>query len=189
MDHGEPSVHFSTANGSTMSRIEELKEKIDSKTLNLVLLTIVSMGMYSLLWVYRANQIISDVTKTRIVDYTYFVWISVLLGLGGTLSTSVEDHSLVLIGGLISLSGSVMYIVWAFKARKVLTEYALTEHHIYLRMNSFYTLIFSSFYINYCINDLPEEKRRQDIYRSDPPSPPPGSSRGYKARPAPTLHK
>lgn len=173
-----------------MSRIEELKDRIDSKTLNFVLLTIASMGMYTLLWVYRANQIISDVTKARIVDYTYFVWITICLGLGGTLSTLVEDPSLALIGALISLAANVMFIVWAFKARKVLIEYALAEHRIYLSMNIFYTLIFSSFYINYCINDLPEEKRRQDLYRSDPPSPPPsGSSREHKARTAPSLHK
>lgn len=150
-----------------MSRIEELKDRIDSKTLNFVLLSMVSVGMYTLLWVYRANQIISDVTKSRIVDYTYFIWITVCLGLGGLLASMEEFPGIVLIGAAISIAGNVLMILWAFKARKALVDYALTEHRIYLRMNSFYTFIFSAFYINYCINDLAEEKRRQDLFRGD----------------------
>ena len=68
-----------------------------------------------------------------------------------------------LIGGLLTLASWVLYIVWAFKAKSALQEYALTEHRLDLRLNWFYTLLFTVYYINYCANDLPEDKRRQDI--------------------------
>ena len=33
-------------------------------------------------------------------------------------------------------------------------------------MNVLYTVLFDIFYINYCINDLPEEYRRQQVLNS-----------------------
>lgn len=157
-----------------MSRIEELKDRIDSKTLNFVLLTMASLGMYALIWMYRSNQIISEVTQRRIVDLNYFIWITVCIGWSGAFGAT-EEPSLLLISAAFSIAYGVLSILWAFKARAALVEYALSEHRIYLRMNSFYTFLFQAFYINYCINDLPEEKRRQELFRGDAPSAP-GSS-------------
>lgn len=82
--------------------------------------------------------------------------------LGGALGNT-GDNALILIGSLLSLAGAVLYIVWAFRARAALQEYALNEHKIDLRMNGFYTFIFNVYYINYCINDLPEALRKQQI--------------------------
>jgi len=64
------------------------------------------------------------------------------------------------------IGSSVLYLVLAFKAKSAIQEYALNIHKIDLRMNRFYTFIFTIYYINYCINDLPEVKRKQDILNS-----------------------
>lgn len=151
-----------------MSTVNELKDKIDTKTLNLVLLTIVTAGIYLFLWLYRSNLIISDTTKVRLVDNTYIVWLAVCLGLSGAFAGTGEEIMDIL-SGILVIATNVMYIIWAFKAKKALSEYALTEHKIDLRMNAFYTFFLSVFYINYCVNDLPEEQRKQQILRSQAP--------------------
>ncbi|TWC60657.1 uncharacterized protein DUF4234 [Pseudomonas sp. SJZ080] len=145
-----------------MSTINELKDKINTKTWNLVLLSFATAGIYLILWLYKNNKIISDTTK--VVDDVYIIWIAVCAGLSGALA-NLGNVALDFTSIVLSLAGGVLYIVWAFKAKKALTEYALNEHKIDLRMNAFYTFVFSLYYINYCINDLPEEQRKQQILR------------------------
>lgn len=147
-----------------MSTINELKDKIDTKTLNMVLLSAATAGLYLFLWVYRSNLILSETTKNRVVDNTYIIWLAVCLGMGGALS-GTDSVLLNAIAMILLLASNVMYIVWAFKAKNALSEYALSEHKIDLRMNAFYTFFLNVFYINYCVNDLPEEQRKQNILR------------------------
>ncbi len=156
--------------GKVMSNINELKDKIDTKTANMVLLCIATAGLYVLLWLARNNKIISETTKVRLVDDTYIIWLAVCLGLGGLLSNS-GLASMDLLSGILMIASSALYIVWAFKAKKALSEYALSEHKIDLRMNGFYTFFLHAFYINYCINDLPEEQRKQNILRGQTQQP------------------
>ena len=145
-----------------MSLITDLKDKIDTKTVNLVLLTIATGGIYPILWMYKNSPIIESITKKAISDDVFIIWLAVCVGLGGAL-VGTGDEALDVIAGLLTIGSWVLYIVWAFKAKAALQEYALNEHKIDLRMNAFYTFIFTVYYINYCINDLPEAKRKQEI--------------------------
>ncbi|RON17559.1 hypothetical protein BK660_23185 [Pseudomonas brassicacearum] len=147
-----------------MSDINELKDKINTKTLNMVLLSVATVGLYLLLWLVRTNQKISETTKIKLVDNTYIIWLAVCLGWSGALSNSGEVLFDAL-SGILIIATNALYIVWAFKAKNALSEYALSEHKIDLRMNAFYTFFLNVFYINYCINDLPEEQRKQLILR------------------------
>lgn len=145
-----------------MSSITELKERVNTKTWNLVLLAVATAGLYPLLWLWQNHTIIDQVTQRQTANTTYLIWLAVCIGWGGALGNT-GDNVLILIGSLLSLAGAVLYIVWAFRARAALQEYALNEHKIDLRMNGFYTFIFNVYYINYCINDLPEALRKQQI--------------------------
>ncbi|PSW62125.1 hypothetical protein C0W54_07280 [Photobacterium kishitanii] len=145
-----------------MSNISTLKNNIDTKTLNLFLLSIATMGIYPLLWLYRSNLTISDITKSKITGDTYIIWIAVCVGLGGFFSRHNQSLFLVL-GAILSISSTVLYIVWAFKAKKALQKYALNEFRFELKMNIFYTFFFNVYYINYCVNDLPEALNKQQI--------------------------
>lgn len=49
-----------------MSSITELKDTIDTKTLNLVLLTIATGGIYSILWLYKIPQRSHPLLKNRL---------------------------------------------------------------------------------------------------------------------------
>jgi len=147
-----------------MSTINELKDKIDTKTLNMFLLSVATAGIYLILWMYRNNQIISETTKVRVVYDNYIIWLAVCVGLSGAFA-NLGDVLFDSISGICTIASAVLYIVWAYKAKRALSEYALNEHKIDLRMNAFYTFLFNVYYINYCINDLPEEQRKQQILR------------------------
>lgn len=149
-----------------MSRIEGLKDRIDSKALHFVLLAMASLGMYALIWMYRSNPIISEVTQQRLVDLNYFICITGWSGAFG----ATEEPALLLISAAFSVAYAVLSILWAFKARAALVECALSQHRIYRRPNSFCTFLFPAFFINDCNNDLPEDKRRQELFRGNTPS-------------------
>lgn len=145
-----------------MSAITDMKDAINTKTLNLVLLTIATGGIYPVLWIYKNCSIIESLTKNRIADNTFIIWLAVCVGLGGALVGTGEEAGDT-IAGLLIIGSWVLYIVWAFKAKSALEEYALSTHKIDLRMNGLYTFLFTIYYINYCINDLPEAKRKQEV--------------------------
>lgn len=145
-----------------MNNINELKDATHTKTLHFVLLTIVTFGIYPVVWLFVNNKIIEDITNSKISSNSFLIWISVCVGLSGVLS-GTGDITLDVISIIISIATSVLYIVWAFRARKTLQEYVLNHHKLDLKMNRIYTVLFTVFYINYCINDLSEIKRKQEI--------------------------
>lgn len=151
-----------------MSTINELKDSLDTKTLNLVLLTIATGGIYPLLWIYKNTSVIEKIAGRSIASSSFTVWIAVCVGLGSAL-TGTGVVSIDIIAGLLTLSSWVLYIIWSFKATKAIQEYALNEHKIDLKINAFYTIIFTLYYVNYCINDLPEAKRKQNILSGNEP--------------------
>ena len=145
-----------------MAKITDLKEKVNTKTLNLVLLTFATAGIYPILWLYRNHSVIDSFTSKKTADDVYIIWIAVCAGLGGAIAGTGEEVMDV-ISLILTIASSVLYIVWGFRAKSALQEYALVEHKVDLRMNAFYTFLFNIYYINYCINDLPEAQRKQQI--------------------------
>lgn len=113
------------------------------------------------LWIQKHYLSIEKITKARIADEIFTTWTAVCLGL----SYALADLSLEL-GVILTLAWQVLLVVWYFKARNALQEYALTELRIDLEMDVMYTSMLNIFYINYCINDLPEEYRRQQVLNS-----------------------
>lgn len=148
-----------------MSDVSELKDKIGNKTLNIVLLSIATAGIYPLLWLWRNVRVINEVSGHQTASDVYLIWMAVCAGLSGVFAGSEDIFSLLVSAGL-SIALAVLYIVWAFAAKRALQDYALTKHGVDLRMNGFYTFLFTVYYINYCINDLPEAKRKQEILAS-----------------------
>lgn len=145
-----------------MSNINELKEQLNTKTLHLVLLTMATMGIYPIIWLFMNTPKIEKITSSKIADNTFLIWIAVCIGLGGNFLNQGDVFSSI-IGAILSIAAWVLYIVWSFRAKSAIQEYALTEHKVDFKMNGFYTFIFTVNYINYCINDLSEAQRKQNI--------------------------
>lgn len=146
-----------------MPEISDLKNKINCKTTNMVLLSIATAGIFPILWIYKNNQTIVDITKAKTTDSTFVIWIAVCVGLGGALA-GTGDVVLDGIAGVLTIASAVLYVIWAFKTKNAIIQYAANEHRLNFKMNSFYTFAFNVYYINYCINDLPEEKRKQEAF-------------------------
>ncbi len=145
-----------------MPNINELKDQINTKTMNLFLLTFATAGIYPIIWLYNNYRVIDKVTSSTTANDTYIIWIAVCVGINSIFSNT-EDEVLIIIALILTIASSVLYIVWAFKAKKALQEYALKTHKINFKMNSFYTFLFTIYYINYCINDLSKSQRKLSI--------------------------
>ena len=130
-----------------------------------MLLSIATGGIYPILWLYKNNQVICDVTKIQTVDNNFFIWLAVCVGWTNFFNGAGMGGAMQVLGIILTVGIFVLYEIWAFKTREALQKYALNEHKIDLRMNAFYTFFMTVYYINYCINDLPEEQRKQQILR------------------------
>lgn len=150
-----------------MNTINDLPNAVSTKTLNLFLLTLATLGIYPIIWMYLNTPKLEKITGKAIASGTFLIWLAVCAGWGGLLSTFGEEWADIL-SGLLSIASAVLYIVWAFKARTALQDYALHEHKVDLKMNVFYTFLFTLYYINYCVNALPEAQRKQQILNGQP---------------------
>ncbi|ANY90408.1 MULTISPECIES: DUF4234 domain-containing protein [Pseudomonas] len=153
-----------------MTSPAELMNKVNRKTLHLVLLCAVTGGIYLLIWLYKTNQHLREATGQTVCSETYIIWICVCMGLSGAFIDNPEPF-LVGIGALLSIASGVLFIVWAFNARSLLMTYANAHQQPYFSMNAFYTFLFNAYYINYCINELGENAQRQQPIYAQPAQP------------------
>ncbi|MBR7780454.1 DUF4234 domain-containing protein, partial [Undibacterium rugosum] len=140
----------------------ELKDEIQTKTLHLILLTIITSGLYPLLWLTRHHDTFNRITKKQTINMKYIVWMAIFTGICLALRDARDKSAILMFFGAY-IVGSILFLIWAFRAKSALQNYALNTFKIDLRMNPVYTFFFTIFYINYCINDLPEVLRRQKI--------------------------
>jgi cold shock CspA family protein len=145
--------------------ITELKDEINTTVLNLVLLTFATAGIYPIIWISKNYKIIDRITKKVTADDSFIIGIAVCFGWRDVIDMiDVFDVSNTRqIGLILNIASGILWVFWSFRVKKALEEYFLNEYRIDLRMNDFYTFIFTLYYIVYCINDLPEVERRQKI--------------------------
>lgn len=150
--------------------IASLKNKLMSSTWHLVLLSVASYGIYPLMWLYKNQDTIMQETGKRFSSRSLVIWMAVCAGLSLALKLlfpiptddyygyGPDDTTMMFYGiaTLISIAWIVLMIVWAFRARAALQHYALTQFRFELKMNPAWTVLFHVFYINYCINSMPE---------------------------------
>lgn len=170
-----------------MTNPNELKEQIGTQTLHMVLLSMATFGIYLIIWLIKNNEIIERITKTKLTGNTYPLWVAVFKGWGlGPLSCLILIHTtlglflrwysgmyfieiLLIVFLLVScamlVSYHVLLVIWAFKAKKAIQEYALTELKIDLQMDVFCLAMFHLYYINYCIEHIAEVVRKHDIIK------------------------
>lgn len=149
-----------------MSSISELKEQINTKTSLLVFLSIASMGVYPIMWLYHNLRKFDSITKTKTVDDNYFTSMAICLGISYYMQTLVNQEFFIFMGFFLGFIVGVLYIVLAFKMKKNLENYCLNEYKIDLNMNGFYTFLFTILYINYIINEMPDIEKKQQILSS-----------------------
>lgn len=137
-----------------MSDIAALKKDVNLKTWQLLLLTLATIGVYNLIWLFSTTSKIQRHTSIKVVSQSFLIVMTLCFAWTGVFSESAYPV-VALLSLFISLTLLTLYEVWAFKARKALQQFALETHQVELKMNRFYTFLFTLYYINYCINDLP----------------------------------
>lgn len=157
-----------------MSTITRLKDEVNITTPVFFLLSIITGSIYQFLWFQKNYPVIDRITGRETATPTYLLWMAICFGgstwvsfiaveLSAEYPASPFPAMLVMVSSLMVIAFMVLQIVWAFRAKSALQHYALVTHKMDLRMNGVCTVLFAFFYINYCINDLPEEKRKQDF--------------------------
>jgi len=155
-----------------MNDISTLSQRLATPTLHFALLSVVTFGIWPLLWLYKKQDIISETTGMPGYGNPFIIWLAVCFGIGRQLAAMASpdlvgydptSDALLGLSTLLSLACAVMYIVWAFKARAALRHYALNTFHFDLKMNAFYTALLNVFYITYCINDMPQALAKHRI--------------------------
>ncbi|ATI48764.1 hypothetical protein CO725_13700 [Vibrio parahaemolyticus] len=141
-------------------KTNKLKAKVNTKTLNFVLLSIVTLGIFNIMWLFKNNNIIEDILEEKIFDNRIIIVLATIIGWSSVFSS---EPDLVVISGLLSFTSGIFYIVWAFKAKKALQKMMLNDHKIDYTMNSFYTFFFNVYYINFCINELEDEVAKSNV--------------------------
>lgn len=161
--------------------ITALKEKLNTPTWHLVLLAAATYGIYPLMWLYKNQDTMMNEVGQRFSSGTFIVWMAVCSGVSIMINllfpVQVDQYGYAYDGSaqtmaglafLISLAWIVLTIVWAFKARAALQQYALTQFRFELKMNPAWTILFHVFYINYCINAMPEALAKHQIIHGKP---------------------
>lgn len=148
--------------------VNTLKDSINTKVLNFFLLSIATGGIYPMMWLYLNQKKLTEEMKSNFVANDYPLWLAVVTGFSWLLvdiSYAISDTETVLdhIATLLSVASAVMLIVWSFKAKTALQDYALNEFKFELKMNPFYTFFFNIYYIVYCINDMESELKKHSI--------------------------
>ncbi len=155
-----------------MNDISLLSQRLATPTLHFVLLSIVTFGVWPLLWLNKKQEIISETTGYPLYGNLFIIWLAVCFGVGRQMAAMASpdlagydptSDALLGLSAVLSLACAVMYIVWAFKARTALRHYALTTFRFDLKMNAFWTVLFNVFYITWCINDMPQALAKHRI--------------------------
>lgn len=154
-----------------MERINALKNCIDTKVMNLVLLSIFTGGVYPMMWFYLNQRKITSELGNDFVNKEFPVWLAIVTGFGWLLSDfafylSEAENVFDAMSYILVIASLGMNIYWAFKAKAALQAYTLKEFRFELKMNSFYTLIFCEYYIVYCINNMEAELQKHNIIHS-----------------------
>ncbi len=137
-----------------MQHPDYLKNTVNTSTGFLAIATLLTGGICIPMWQYKNTPVFEQIQGSRLFHPFYLIILAMFLSFYLISITSEnEDTVVIAIFSLLAYTG--MQIFWAFKIRSVLETYALQQLRVQLPMNSFYTFIFHVFYINYCLNDLP----------------------------------
>lgn len=153
-----------------MSDISTLKEKNNLKTLHFILLTLITMGLYPLVWLYKTATVVEEVTQIKTLSHAGLVAYLVFCGIGG-IFFAIPHLWFIATGYAVTVVAQLIAIAWCFRVRRALRAYTLTQHNFELRMNRLYSVLFGFCHINYCINDMARAKHKHDRKRQTPQGP------------------
>lgn len=155
-------------------KISDLKTEIGHfKTLNMVLLAIVTAGGYFILWLTERYKIFNRIAGKEIVSRNFIIWVAALMGLSIYLDiAATEAEGLQALSSLVDLAWGIMLIVMSFKTAEAMELYFAKNFQAQVKFNKFYLIIFNIYYINYMINALDDIERKHEMLTGNKPTEP-----------------
>jgi magnesium-transporting ATPase (P-type) len=138
--------------------IDESAGSIDAlprfSTWYVVLLSIVTFGIYTLYWLYsrvgKLNFAIENkVPMALIHGYLLLTVVSWFLQISGVLGSTLDEGTIGLLNGVISLVSFVLYYMVVYKMRNRICDELLKAP----RWSGLLTFLLSMLYLNYKINE------------------------------------
>ncbi len=151
---------YTNVNGVREMKANILKSKVRTNTFSLVLLSLLTLGIYNAMWLFKNNSVIEDILEDKVLDHKFIIVLAALMGWSSFLSAETDFAT---VGALLSMLSGVVYIIWAFKAKRLIQNMMLNDYKIDYSMNSIYTFFFNIYYINYCINELEEDIKKSKV--------------------------
>ncbi|MEA3512786.1 MAG: hypothetical protein U9R37_04205 [Campylobacterota bacterium] len=84
-------------------KISSLTDEIGMKTWHLLALGMVSFGIYYIIWLLDRYKVFNEIANTEIISRNFIVYISILMGISGLLS-SLGDDTIALFASLVDLA-------------------------------------------------------------------------------------
>lgn len=157
-----------------MKEITTLKEINNQGTWYFLFLSVITMGVYPLMWAWKNTDLFNKEMNAQIkpniflaIAILYFIASIFEVFSWASLSPFGQDTAVSLVFDLISsliyLTATICWSIWALQMKKALEFYAITEFGLNLKLNVFWAFLFQHLYINYCINDLENHLVKQQI--------------------------
>ncbi|MDH0353370.1 DUF4234 domain-containing protein [Morganella sp. GD04133] len=156
-----------------MKDINTLKSITNQGTGRFVLLSMLTAGIYPVMWAWKNADAFNSELKEKTFESKIFIYLAIVMGLSlhmDVLSmmnnvyhdryTAGPDDIYTILSNVFSISVTVFWVVWSFKMKRALENYAEREFGITLYLNRTLTFLFQYFYINYCMNALEEDFSR-----------------------------
>lgn len=140
-----------------MNRFNLLKKENNLTTFRFILFSIITFGIYNVVWFYKRNKLIQNMLGIKIVSDIYVIILIILnvdLFFVDVISMLYKNNLFEIISNILLFVTAIMFFIWANCARKVLTYYCWGEYNIKPKTKPVYAIIFGVFYINYLINSL-----------------------------------
>ncbi len=131
----------------------EFKEEFGDSTTRVVLLGMVTFGIYYFIWLAERRKPMNRLAEKEIYDKNMLIFAAVFGGLTSMLAPiSVAGVEILIVW--FNIAYSVLIIVMAWKIGVWLEQYSFYQWGIKLKASRFLFVIFNIFYVNYLINKI-----------------------------------
>ena len=120
-------------------------------------LLIITLGIYSVYWLYSRTNILNRITSQPIPSsFTSFVLVGYVMvfAIAFASGMSPDDESLAIVSTLLSFIINISMLVWFFKIKNRINDLTATSRGDALWIGPILTFLFNTIYLQYKINQI-----------------------------------
>lgn len=145
-----------------MKNIKTLPNIVGFNTFQFVFLSIVTLGVFPLIWLYNAQKRFYAAFGNEPWEPIFPLVLPAITGLLYLFSNSALLSGLPTVSFILDLTDALIiagaWVYWSFVMRNALVMYVAKHYQFELKINLVWLVLFSYLYIVYVINKLPREQ-------------------------------